>query len=62
MVLQVLLYGMALIGRFTVGRGRGISKLFSLCYYFVFMNLSVWEGFIRYVKGTQSALWHKARR
>jgi cellulose synthase/poly-beta-1,6-N-acetylglucosamine synthase-like glycosyltransferase len=62
LLLQVLLYGMALIGRFTVGRSRGISKMFSLAYYFVFMNLSVWEGFFRYVKGTQSALWHKARR
>jgi poly-beta-1,6-N-acetyl-D-glucosamine synthase len=62
LILQALLYGMAMIGRFTVGRSRGISKLFSLAYYFVFMNLSVWEGFFRYVKGTQSALWHKARR
>jgi poly-beta-1,6-N-acetyl-D-glucosamine synthase len=37
-------------------------KLFKLAYYFVFMNLSVVQGFFRSLKGTQPAAWEKARR
>lgn len=31
-------------------------------YYFVVMNLSVYAGFIRYVRGSQSVTWEKAQR
>jgi cellulose synthase/poly-beta-1,6-N-acetylglucosamine synthase-like glycosyltransferase len=37
-------------------------KLLKLAYYFVFMNFSVIQGFIRSIKGSQSAVWEKARR
>lgn len=37
-------------------------KLLKLAYYFVFMNLSVVQGFFRSLKGAQPAAWEKARR
>lgn len=44
-------------------RDRKISlKGFFIPYYFMVMNLSVYAGFLRYVKGNQSVVWEKARR
>lgn len=44
-------------------REKKISiKGFFIPYYFTVMNLSVYAGFIRYVKGKQSVLWEKAQR
>jgi cellulose synthase/poly-beta-1,6-N-acetylglucosamine synthase-like glycosyltransferase len=37
-------------------------KLAKLAYYFTFMNLSVILGFFRFLRGSQSATWEKARR
>jgi poly-beta-1,6-N-acetyl-D-glucosamine synthase len=39
-----------------------LSKLCKLAYYFTFMNVSVILGFFRWLKGSQSAAWEKARR
>jgi cellulose synthase/poly-beta-1,6-N-acetylglucosamine synthase-like glycosyltransferase len=33
-----------------------------LLYYFVFMNVSVISGFFRFLRGSQSAVWEKAKR
>ena len=53
---QVIFYGMALTAAFLP------LKPFRLAYYFVFMNLSVIQGFFRYLRGRQPAAWEKAKR
>jgi cellulose synthase/poly-beta-1,6-N-acetylglucosamine synthase-like glycosyltransferase len=62
LVLQLTLYFLAFVGWIRGRRGGTRLWIFSLPFYFVFMNLSVWRGFIRYVNGGQSALWVKAAR
>jgi hypothetical protein len=37
-------------------------KGFFVPYYFTVMNLSVFAGFFRFIKGQQSVLWEKAKR
>jgi len=59
--LQLLFYAAALLApRRETGSTAG--KLMRLCYYFAFMNLSVIQGFFRFLRGGQSAAWEKARR
>lgn len=58
---QITFYLMALCG--YQYRDKKISiKGFFVPYYFVVMNLSVYAGFLRYLTGSQSVLWEKARR
>ncbi len=58
-IIQVIFYLMALSCRIhTLSR----FKLFKLAYYFTFMNVSVIQGFFRYLKGTQSAIWEKSKK
>ncbi len=58
-ILQLAFYLMAAIGTSgTLSR----FKLLKLPYYFTFMNVSVIQGFFRYLKGNQSAIWEKAKR
>lgn len=61
LVAQVLFYGLALAGN-ALPAGGGWTKVPRLCYYFVFMNLSVFQGFFRFLKGKQPAAWEKAKR
>ena len=58
---QALFYIMAIAGKFTNPKDRK-SKILRLPYYFVFMNVSVVQGFFRFLKGKQAATWEKARR
>jgi biofilm PGA synthesis N-glycosyltransferase PgaC len=58
---QLLFYAMAIMGSFDSGNKKGV-KLLKIAYYFVFMNVSVILGFIRFMKGKQSAVWEKASR
>jgi poly-beta-1,6-N-acetyl-D-glucosamine synthase len=58
---QLLFYGMAVLARILPKNLPGF-KLFKLAYYFVFMNLSVVQGFFRFLRGRQPAAWEKARR
>ena len=60
--MQLLFYGMALISRVPVIMNHKYGKFFKIPYYFAFMNVSVILGFFRYLKGSQSAIWEKARR
>jgi cellulose synthase/poly-beta-1,6-N-acetylglucosamine synthase-like glycosyltransferase len=60
-VLQVLFYAFAVLGSFTEFRVSKF-KIFRLCYYFVFMNISVVAGFFRFLNGRQPATWEKAKR
>ncbi|HEX6334543.1 MAG TPA: glycosyltransferase family 2 protein, partial [Flavisolibacter sp.] len=54
--MQVLFYLMALLGTFLPVR------LFRLAHYFVFMHLSVIQGFFRYINDQQPAAWEKVER
>ncbi|MEM7483897.1 MAG: glycosyltransferase family 2 protein [Bacteroidota bacterium] len=58
---QVLFYAAALIGWFLENRQIRLKVLF-IPYYFFIMNLSVFLGFGRYIKGNQSVNWERAKR
>lgn len=58
---QVLFYTAALTGWFLENRKIKIKILF-VPYYFFIMNLSVFLGFRRYLKGSQSVKWERAKR
>lgn len=60
--LQVIFYSFALIGWWEAENNRPGFKIFYVPYYFVFMNISVWAGLRRYLQGSQSSAWEKARR
>jgi biofilm PGA synthesis N-glycosyltransferase PgaC len=58
---QVFFYVVALAG--YVLRGRKVAiKGFFVPFYFTFMNLAVYAGFFRFMKGRQSVMWEKAAR
>lgn len=58
---QVFFYAIAWVGYML--RDRKISiKGFFVPFYFSVMNLSVFAGFVRYVKGQQSVVWEKTAR
>jgi cellulose synthase/poly-beta-1,6-N-acetylglucosamine synthase-like glycosyltransferase len=59
--LQVLFYTAALTGWFLENRSTRIKLLF-VPYYFFIMNLSVFLGFGRYLKRSQSVNWERAKR
>jgi poly-beta-1,6-N-acetyl-D-glucosamine synthase len=58
---QVLFYGMAILAAVFSLKSNKLKPL-KLAYYFVFMNLSVVQGFFRFLRGRQPAAWEKARR
>jgi cellulose synthase/poly-beta-1,6-N-acetylglucosamine synthase-like glycosyltransferase len=58
---QVAFYIMVLAG--YIMRERPITiKGFFVPYYFAVMNASVFAGFLRYLRGTQSVVWERAQR
>jgi poly-beta-1,6-N-acetyl-D-glucosamine synthase len=58
---QIAFYALAFIG--YLNRNKKISiKGFFVPYYFCVMNLSVFAGFFRYLKGKQSVVWEKSQR
>jgi len=59
---QIFFYALALGGELFSDDRKGMGKLFFVPYYFVFMNISVWKGFFRFINGTQSVNWEKAHR
>jgi cellulose synthase/poly-beta-1,6-N-acetylglucosamine synthase-like glycosyltransferase len=58
---QLFFYSAALLGWFFENRQIKIKLLF-IPYYFFIMNLSVYLGFARYIKGNQSVKWERAKR
>ncbi len=60
-VLQIIFYLMALVG-FVYSRLNLKQKIFFIPYYFVFMNLALYKGYIRFRRNKQSVLWEKAKR
>lgn len=61
LMLQILFYAAALAGWYLENRMIKIKLLF-VPYYFFIMNLSVYLGFRRYLRNTQSVNWERAKR
>lgn len=58
---QLVLYLIAIIGWIFANRNIMIKVLY-VPYYFLFMNISVFIGFARFLKKKQSVMWEKAAR
>lgn len=61
LLIQVMGYAAAFIGYSLAERNIKIS-IFYIPFYFLFMNIAVYQGFYRYLTNTQSAAWEKAKR
>jgi hypothetical protein len=59
--LQLFFYFMAALGYIFGNKKVGIPGFF-VPYYFTVMNLSVYAGFFRFLKGRQSVIWEKSQR
>jgi biofilm PGA synthesis N-glycosyltransferase PgaC len=57
---QALFYTLSFLA--TIPSLKSRFKILKLPYYFVFMNISVIQGFFRFLSGNQSSAWEKARR
>lgn len=60
-ILQALFYVSAMLYNFFPSLGRKFSIL-KLPYYFSFMNISVFQGFFKFIQKKQSSAWEKAKR
>jgi poly-beta-1,6-N-acetyl-D-glucosamine synthase len=58
---QLFFYLLAFTGGLLVRIGKN-PGIFTIPFYFVFMNYCLARGFIRYINGKQSVLWEKAIR
>src|SRR5689334_7590840 len=58
---QLFFYGMALLGWIQANSGRSMGIL-GVPFYFLFMNICLVRGFIRYIKKDQTVLWEKSLR
>jgi len=55
--IQLLFYSAAVLSQLSQR-----LKILKFCHYFVFMNISVIQGFFVFLSGKQSAAWKKAKR
>ncbi len=58
---QVGFYGAAFLG-YVLQRQKIKVKILFVPFYFTFMNVSVFQGFFRFIRGRQSVLWERAAR
>ncbi|SEW50330.1 glycosyltransferase family 2 protein [Chitinophaga arvensicola] len=58
---QLAFYAMALIG-YSQAEKQVKNRFFQVPFYFLFMNIAVYQGFYRYLKGNQSSSWEKSKR
>jgi biofilm PGA synthesis N-glycosyltransferase PgaC len=58
---QIMFYAMAGIGYVFALQDRKMKGVYPM-YYFVFMNLAVYAGLWRWIKGKQEVKWDKAKR
>ncbi|RMG27654.1 MAG: glycosyltransferase family 2 protein [Bacteroidetes bacterium] len=58
---QIAFYLAALMG-YLLEKKQLKVKAFFVPYYFFIMNYACYAGFLRYVKGSQSVLWERAKR
>ena len=61
LLLQLAFYGMAFVG-YMLARKQVKSKIFYIPFYFVFMNVAVYQGFGRFLRKKQSAVWDRSQR
>lgn len=61
LLLQAMGYSIAGIGLFYTHKDR-LPKLVSIPFQFAMMNAAAYAGLVRFLKGTQSAVWEKAKR
>lgn len=61
LIAQALFYVVAIVGYFLKDKKIPFKIIF-VPYYFLFMNISVYQGLFRLIKGSQSAVWDKAKR
>ncbi len=61
MVLQILFYIVAILGYFLKDKKIPFKIIF-VPYYFLFMNVYVFQGAWRLIKDSQRAEWAKAKR
>lgn len=59
--LQAIFYSMAMAGYHFRGKKVAVKGFF-VPFYFSVMNLSVYAGFVRYLRGKQSVVWEKTAR
>ncbi len=58
---QILFYLFAISGWILIRSGKR-AGLFTIPFYFVFMNYCLVKGFIKFMKGRQTVLWEKSLR
>ncbi|MGZ3846727.1 MAG: glycosyltransferase family 2 protein, partial [Flavisolibacter sp.] len=58
---QILFYTSALFYQISPALSRKVAFI-KLSYYFTFMNVSVFQGFFKFIRNKQSAAWDKAKR
>lgn len=58
---QLAFYALALGGLFLAMKNIKFKPCY-IPFYFVFMNVAIYEGFFRYIRKQQSAVWEKAQR
>jgi len=58
---QVGFYLLSFVG-YLLEKQKLKFKMFFIPYYFCVMNYSVYAGFFRFIKGSQSVVWEKAKR
>lgn len=61
LLLQILFYCFAFIG-YLLEKRKLRFKLLFVPYYFCVMHYAVYRGFARFIKGSQSVLWERAKR
>lgn len=61
MLAQVMFYSMALLGWYLANKQIKVKVLF-VPYYFFIMNLCMYLGLTRFLRGKQSANWERAKR
>ena len=59
--LQCIFYMLAIIGWLLSTLNLKLSVPY-IAYYFLFMNITLYQGFIKFLQGKQSAVWDKAKR
>lgn len=58
---QLIFYACALLGWLLIRSGKK-AWLFTIPFYFVFMNYCLVKGFFKFLRGKQSVLWEKSKR
>jgi hypothetical protein len=61
LILQIGFYALALLGWYFENKRIKVKVLF-VPYYFFIMNLCMYLGLFRFLKGKQSVSWERAKR